>query len=117
MSLNDSTSGDLLRTQAKMLAGELYCSADSELVSDAERVQRLVAQYNAATGETGDVRLALLRLLCSSVGDGTVVRSPFACDYGYNIGLGWNAFINFTAVVGNPARIIRILDDHKDIEM
>lgn len=81
-----------------MLAGELYRSADPELVADAERAQRLVARYNAVSGETAEVRMALLRRLCGSVGDGTVIRPFFACDYGYNIRLGRNAFINFNCV-------------------
>ncbi len=81
-----------------MLAGELYRSADPELVADAERAQRLVARYNAASGETTEVRMALLRRLCGSIGDGTVIRPHFACDYGYNIRLGRNAFMNFNCV-------------------
>jgi maltose O-acetyltransferase len=84
--------------KTKMLAGELYRSTDSELVEDAARAQRLVAQYNAAPGEATEARMALLRRLCGSVGDGTVIRPPFACDYGYNIRLGRNAFINFNCV-------------------
>jgi hypothetical protein len=30
-----------------MLAGELYRSADPELIADIQRAQRLLAQYNA----------------------------------------------------------------------
>lgn len=81
-----------------MLAGELYRSADPELVADAERAQRLLAQYNATSGEAAEVRMALLRQLCRSVGEGTVIRPLFACDYGYNIRLGRNTFINFNCV-------------------
>lgn len=81
-----------------MLAGELYRSADPELVADAERAQRLLSQYNATSGETMEARLVLLRQLCRSVGEGTVIRPLFACDYGYNIRLGRNAFINFNCV-------------------
>jgi maltose O-acetyltransferase len=84
--------------KARMLAGELYRSADPELVADAERAQRLVAQYNATWGEDMEIRTALLRQLFDSVGDGTIIRPFFACDYGYNIRLGRNAFINFSCV-------------------
>lgn len=81
--------------KAKMLAGELYRSADPELVAETERAQRLVAQYNVTSGEATEFRMVLLRQLCGSVGDGAVIRTLFACDYGYNIRLGRNAFINF----------------------
>lgn len=84
--------------KAKMLTGELYRSVDSELVADTERVQRLLAQYNATSGEATETRMALLRQICGSVGDGAVIRPLFSCDYGYNIRLGRNAFINFNCV-------------------
>ncbi len=81
-----------------MLAGELYRSADPELVADAERAQRWVARYNATPSDATEARMALLRRLCGSVGDDTVIRPPFACDYGYNIRLGRKTFINFNCV-------------------
>jgi maltose O-acetyltransferase len=84
--------------KAKMLAGELYRSVDPELIADTERAQRLVAEYNATSGEATEIRLALLHQLFGSLGDGTVIRPLFACDYGYNIRLGRNAFINFNCV-------------------
>jgi len=84
--------------KAKMLAGELYRSADPELVEDVQRAQRLLRKYNTIPfGDTG-AAMALLRRLLGSVGDGTVLRPFFACDYGYNIRLGINAFINFNCV-------------------
>jgi maltose O-acetyltransferase len=91
--------------KVKMLAGGLYRSADPELVADTERAQRLVAQYNVTSGEGTELRMALLRQLCGSVGDGAVIRPPFACDYGYNIRLGRNAFINFNCVLLDCAPI------------
>lgn len=91
--------------KAKMLAGELYRSIDPELIADTERAQRLVAQYNATSGEATEIRLALLHQLFGSLGDGTVIRPLFACDYGYNVRLGRNAFINFNCVFLDCASI------------
>lgn len=91
--------------KAKMLAGELYRSLDPELVADTERAQRLVAQYNATPGVAAEIRLALLHQLFGSLGDGAVIRPPFACDYGYNIRLGRNAFMNFNCVFLDCASI------------
>jgi maltose O-acetyltransferase len=89
----------------KMLAGELYRSADPELVADIQRAQRLVAQYNAIPGDAIDARTAVLRQLLGSVGDGTVIRPTFQCDYGYNIRLGRHAFINYNCVFLDCAAI------------
>ncbi len=84
--------------KAKMLAGELYRSADPELIADIQSAERLLSQYNAIPGHETDTATALLRRLLGSVGDGTVIRPLFACDYGYNIRLGRNAFINYNCV-------------------
>jgi maltose O-acetyltransferase len=93
------------REKAKMLAGELYRSADPELVADIRRAQRLLARYNATSEEEMDERTALLRELLGSCGDGTVIKPVFACDYGYNIRLGRNAFINYHCVFLDCASI------------
>ena len=82
----------------KMLAGELYRSADPQLVADIRRAQRLLLRYNATSVDETDVRTEVLRQLLGSVGDGTVIRPMFACDYGYNIRLGRNVFINYNCV-------------------
>ncbi|MDF0668308.1 MAG: sugar O-acetyltransferase [Nitrospira sp.] len=91
--------------KTKMLSGKLYRSVDSELVADTERVQRLLTQYNATPSEATEARMALLRQICGSVGDGAVIRPLFFCDYGYNIRLGRNAFINFNCVFLDCASI------------
>lgn len=81
-----------------MLAGELYRSADPELVADTRRAQHVLTRYNATSDEETGKRVTLLRELLGSFGDATVIRPLFACDYGYNIRLGRNAFINFNCV-------------------
>lgn len=81
-----------------MLAGELYRSADPELVADTRRAQRVLTRYNATSDEETGERATILRELLGSFGDGAVIRPLFACDYGYNIRLGRNAFINFNCV-------------------
>jgi maltose O-acetyltransferase len=88
-----------IRTEkTKMLAGELYRSADPELVADIRRAHRLLTRYNATPDEAADERTALLRELLGSCGDDTVIKPVFACDYGYNIRLGRNAFINYHCI-------------------
>jgi maltose O-acetyltransferase len=81
----------------KMLAGKLYRSADPELAADHQRAQRLLIKYNATSGEAMHSRTALLRELLGSVGDGTVIKPLFACDYGYNIRLGGTPLSTTTA--------------------
>ena len=82
----------------KMLAGEAYRAADPQLVADIQRAQRLLLRYNATSVDDTDVRTEVLRQLLGSIGEGTVIRPMFACDYGSNIRLGRNSFINYNCV-------------------
>ena len=83
----------------KMLAGELYRPGDPELQADHARAKAWMVRYNAALAETPSVRRGLLSELLGSVGEGTVIRPPFHCDYGYNIRLGDEVFLNFNCVI------------------
>lgn len=76
----------------QMLAGELYHPGDSELAADRERCEELLHRHNDERD-----RGALTDLL-AAVGQGTTVRAPFFCDYGYNVSIGSGVFVNFGCV-------------------
>jgi maltose O-acetyltransferase len=82
----------------KMLAGELYNSTGSELTGERQAAQRLLARYNATEPDDAAGRLALLRQLLGAVGDNPDIQPRFHCDYGHNIRLGRNCFINYNCV-------------------
>jgi maltose O-acetyltransferase len=94
-----------LSEKAKMLAGELYFANDPELDRERRRTQRLLARYNATTADEPELRLGLLRQLLGAVGDGADIQPRFACDYGYTIRIGRNAFINYNCVFLDCAAI------------
>ncbi len=83
----------------KMLAGELYRADDAELQADLSAAAAWMAQYNASLALSAGERWALLRERLARVGEGAIIRPPFHCDYGYNIALGANAFLNFNCVI------------------
>jgi maltose O-acetyltransferase len=89
----------------KMLAGELYRAIGNEIAADMQRAERLLQAYNASASDQMEARTAILRELLSSVGDNTVIRPPFHCDYGYNIQLGSGVFMNFGCVLLDVGRI------------
>jgi maltose O-acetyltransferase len=89
----------------KMLAGELYFANGPELAAERHRAQRLLAQFNATDGDNPATRTALLRELLGAMGDGADVQPRFHCDYGYNIRLGRNCFINYNCVFLDCAAI------------
>src|SRR3974377_2589210 len=84
--------------KAKMLTGELYPATAPELSAERPRAQGLLARYNVTGADDTDDRQALLRELLGAVGDGADIQPRFACDYGYNIRIGRNAFINYNCV-------------------
>lgn len=83
----------------KMLAGELYRPGCPEIQADQAANKAWLVRYNAALGLPPAERRALLAERFAEVGAGAVVRPPFFCDFGYNIGLGDGVFLNFNCVI------------------
>jgi maltose O-acetyltransferase len=88
-----------------MLAGDLYRSDDPELEADQHRARRLLEQINAPAFEADEKRDRLFGELLGDLDDGVTLRSPFRCDYGYNIAVGARTFINFGCVFLDCNRI------------
>lgn len=88
-----------------MLAGELYIADDPAISADLDRTARLAERFNTSPADDPQRRLAALRELLGSVGEGAWVRPPFHCDYGWQIHLGPRSFVNFNAVFLDVARI------------
>jgi len=103
--------GSDARTQReRMLAGDLYIADDPELARDSQRAQTLVQQFNHSVPSDTDMRRRILDELLGSLGDGTEIRPPFHCDYGYQIHVGARTFVNFGLVALDVAPI-RVGDD------
>jgi len=82
----------------KMLDGELYDASDETLSAIRDKARKLLAKYNQQMGEPMEVRNDTLRQLlgeCSSID----IQPPFFCDYGANINVGENFFMNFNCVI------------------
>jgi len=95
-----------MRTEKeKMLAGELYDASDPELQADLAATQRWLTRYNAALDASAGERRALLLERLAAVRNGTVIRPPFHCDYGFNISLGAGVFLNFNCVILDVAEV------------
>jgi maltose O-acetyltransferase len=108
----------------RMRAGDLYVADDPQLAADSLRALELTQQFNESDpSDPSDpqARLAVLRELLGSLGEGSEIRPPLRCDYGYQTHVGARTFINFGVVlltrdlpasvvaVGNPARVVRPL--------
>ncbi len=78
----------------KMLNGLPYDSRDRELIAMYHRARKLFSEYNRLNSENKQKRNEILNKLFKYKGDGVWVEAPFYCDYGENISIGANTFIN-----------------------
>ncbi len=81
-----------------MLSEESYNTHDSELVAERTRAHRLCASYNLSPTDS-TIRSTLLSNLLGKVGEDSEIEAPFHCDFGYNISLGSNVFLNFNCII------------------
>jgi maltose O-acetyltransferase len=92
--------------RARMLAGDQYiASADADLRRDSLRAAALAQEFNSAPAADEEGRLRILRELLGAIGEGTEIRPPFHCDYGYRIRVGARTFANFGLVALDVAEI------------
>jgi maltose O-acetyltransferase len=94
------------RTQReRMLAGEPYLAGDPELAAERLRAAELTKAYNESSSSDPAEQARLLRELLGSLGEGSELRPPFYCDYGYQTHVGANVFVNFGLVALDVATI------------
>jgi len=90
----------------RMLAGDLYIADDDpQIAADHVRAMRLLEEFNRSAPDSPAERERLLRQLLGTLGEGSVIRPPFYCDYGYQTHLGARSFANFGLVALDVARI------------
>jgi maltose O-acetyltransferase len=89
----------------RMLAGDQYIAVDPDLARESNRAATLIAEFNATAGDDHAGRQRILRELLGGIGEGTVVRPPFRCDYGYQTHIGARTFANWGLVALDVGRI------------
>lgn len=87
-----------------MLAGDWYVS-DQELGALQRAAARLADRYHRAWLDEAPEARDLLAQLLGGLGEGTVVRPPFAVDYGGNVVIGRRTFVNYHLTAADVAAI------------
>ncbi|MBB2946805.1 maltose O-acetyltransferase [Actinoplanes lutulentus] len=90
---------------ARMLAGELYIADDPDIARESARARRLAHEINAMDPTDDDRRRELLTELLGGFGEGSEIRPPFQCDYGFQTTVGARTFANFGLVVLDVAKV------------
>jgi maltose O-acetyltransferase len=89
-----------------MLAGDLYIADDPELARDYLRAMALMERFNGSSAADPGLRRRLLEDLLGGLGEGSEIRPPMYCDYGYQIHVGARTFVNFGLMALDVARIV-----------
>ncbi|WP_317048443.1 sugar O-acetyltransferase [Confluentibacter sediminis] len=90
----------------KMLAGEMYNPSDPELMKERHRVRLLFHKFNSLSEEHMEERNKVLYEIFEGAGENLFVEPPFHCDYGSNIKVGHNVFMNFNCCILDVATVI-----------
>jgi maltose O-acetyltransferase len=88
----------------KMTNGEPFFTNDPQLMEDKKNARILCKQFNDSP-EDESIRSNLLRELLGECGEIITVKPPFRCDYGYNIFVGDDFFMNFDCILLDAAPI------------
>lgn len=89
----------------RMLAGLLFHPFAPELQADYARAQALIRHVDATPLEDGRERFTLLQELLGAIGPGSEIKPPFRCDYGFNVRLGRDVYMNCGCVILDSGRV------------
>ena len=83
---------------SKMIEGKLYNPCDNDLVALRKKARLLFEEFNSSSIEEPEKRTKILKELLGEVGKNVNIEPDFKCDYGFNIKLGDNVYMNFNCV-------------------
>ena len=92
----------------KMLAGELYdANYDKELIRDRYIAKDICFEYNNLKPSDFDGKDRIIKKLFAKTGKQIIVEQNFWCDYGYNIFVGENFYMNHNCTILDGAKVIK----------
>ncbi|WP_037318817.1 sugar O-acetyltransferase [Salegentibacter sp. Hel_I_6] len=83
----------------KMLSGQLYLGEEKEIAKDRYNARLIFQKANKLGEEKADERIKLFYSLFEKAGKDLWIEPPFYCDYGYNIKMGDQVFMNFNCCI------------------
>lgn len=88
-----------------MLAGLPYRASDAQLKQEYLLNRQKNYDYNALRPEQTAQARDLLKDILGKCGEEVVIMPPFRCDYGKNIEIADNVFINYNCVILDVCRV------------
>lgn len=90
----------------KMVSGEEYDATDSGLRNKLQETRIKLWEFNSLAPDKTEKMNDILKGLFGSIGERFIINQPFRCDYGCNIFLGEDCFINFNCTILDEAKVI-----------
>lgn len=85
---------------------ELYDgNYNQELIEEMKRAKDLCFEYNNIAPSKREERKKLIKKIFGKTGENILVESNFQCDYGYNISVGENFYMNHNCVILDGAKV------------
>ncbi len=95
-----------MNEKEKMLSGYLYNPFEvKSLAEDRIKAKTLCHKYNLLSPAETNKRKALLKKIIGKTGNNFWIEQPFYCDYGYNIEIGENFYMNHNSVILDCAKV------------
>ena len=82
-----------------MQDGEIYNDFDSDLFNRRVEAKKLFRAYNHTADDETEKRNDIMRRLFKSVGQNVWIEPDFRCEFGKNITIGNDVYINFGCVI------------------
>lgn len=89
----------------KLLSGQVYNDNAEELFNKRVAAKKLFKKYNSTNDDDLDLRKEILSKLLKNVGENVLIEPDFRCEYGSNISIGDNVYINFGCIILDCAEI------------
>ena len=83
----------------------MYNPNTEDLINDRARAKDLCFKFNALPPSEREARKNIIKQLFSKTTDEFLIESSFYCDYGYNIEIGNNFYINHNCVILDCAKV------------
>lgn len=83
----------------KMLKGEMYNDFSDELFQKRVEAKRLFRLYNQTDDDQTEKRYEIMKSLFKSVGENVWIEPDFKCEFGKNISIGNDVYINFGCII------------------
>jgi len=85
--------------------GQLYNPNDKELTAERIHAKTLCFEYNNTSPALTSNRTEILRKLLGKIFNNFLIEQPFYCDYGYNIEIGENFYMNHGGIILDGGKV------------